>query len=194
MDEEHGLDDGLNAQATTALTPDRANRPDVDPAILSRFPSHLLPPFHLWGRGACDSVRWCCFFLFAFVSFARFAVEELRTAPRSFAWTTPSYILKGKLPVEQTRAPIALAGVQCPEVQHRTSISAQLLDFLGFTPVDVRIPPSGAPPITHRMVENKRQSSSAKASQGSSASASGPGMTTAMVPLEAALSGAIGAR
>ncbi|KAJ5173204.1 hypothetical protein N7492_005797 [Penicillium capsulatum] len=44
------------------------------------------------------------------------------------------------------------------------------------------------------MAENKRQGSSAKASQGSAASASGTGTTANMVPLEAALSGAIGAR
>ncbi|KAJ5221265.1 uncharacterized protein N7469_010152 [Penicillium citrinum] len=44
------------------------------------------------------------------------------------------------------------------------------------------------------MAENKRQSPGAKGSQGSSGTTSGPGMATAMVPLETALSGAIGAR
>lgn len=42
------------------------------------------------------------------------------------------------------------------------------------------------------MAENKRQNPGVK-SQGSS-TATGPGMASAMVPLEAALSGAIGAR
>lgn len=44
----------------------------------------------------------------------------------------------------------------------------------------------------HRMAENKRQSAGAKASQ--SGSATGSKMASGMVPLEAALSGAIGAR
>ncbi|CAI7661502.1 hypothetical protein N7533_005349 [Penicillium manginii] len=44
------------------------------------------------------------------------------------------------------------------------------------------------------MAENKRQGSGTKGSQGSSGSASGSGMATAMVPMETALSGAIGAR
>ncbi|KAJ5081593.1 hypothetical protein NUU61_009857 [Penicillium alfredii] len=45
------------------------------------------------------------------------------------------------------------------------------------------------------MAENKRQSAGVKApAQGSSNNATGPGMAAAMVPLEAALSGAIGAR
>lgn len=44
------------------------------------------------------------------------------------------------------------------------------------------------------MAETKRQSTGAKSSQSSAASATGLGMATAMVPLEQALSGAIGAR
>lgn len=40
----------------------------------------------------------------------------------------------------------------------------------------------------------KRQGTGAKGSQSSAASAAGPGMATAMVPVEQALSGAIGAR
>ncbi|KAJ5669683.1 hypothetical protein N7462_010753 [Penicillium macrosclerotiorum] len=44
------------------------------------------------------------------------------------------------------------------------------------------------------MAENKRQSSGAKGSQGSSGSATGASMATSMVPLEAALSSAIGSR